>query len=59
MIDDDWRAKIFEDGTIPGTWHVAKLNEDGGYYKVVVTFGGRYARRNASDYARLLDEPYR
>jgi len=27
--EDGWRAKIFEDGTTPGTWHVAKLNEDG------------------------------
>jgi hypothetical protein len=35
------------------------MNEDGGYYEVVVTFAGRNAWRNASDYARLLDEPYR
>jgi len=55
MTDDGWRAKIFEDRTTPGAWHVAKMTEDG-YYKVVVTFAGRNAWRNASDYARMLDE---
>jgi hypothetical protein len=29
MIDDAWRAKLFEDRDPPGAWRVEKRNEHG------------------------------